>query len=318
MSARFTRRFLTPFVRRFFTPLVFSLAALLAACGTQQTTSPSAPSTRAATAAATNGATISGTVVGISSPTAVWTTHGATMTVAVTGTTISSPVDASGRFVLQSVPPGRVDLHFSGDGVDAHLTLDGITENATVTITVRVIGSSAQLEDDRQQDGAGKVELEGLVTATGTGTLTVAGRIVNVTTATEIVHGDTHVALSAIHIGDRVHVKGTAASNTSAVDAAKIEVQNPAGKPDTGGGDDQGGNASGQVEVEGTIVVNSFAGSCQANSLSFKVGAATIRTNQATQFKDTTCAALTAGDGVEVSGTKQTDSSVLASRVEKE
>ena len=60
-----------------------------------------------------------------------------------------------------------------------------------------------------------------------------------------------------------------------------------------------------------------FTGSCGPNTLAFKVGTALVKTNGSTQFKDTSCASLKAGDSVEVNGARQSDSSVLASRVEK-
>jgi hypothetical protein len=72
------------------------------------------------------------------------------------------------------------------------------------------------------------------------------------------------------------------------------------------------------VEVKGAIIANSLAGSCAANSLSFRIASTTVRTNAQTKFEDTTCGGLKAGDVVEVKGSKQSDGSVLAMRVEKE
>ena len=306
-----------PFTRKFLTCFLMASTAAVVACSGHQATSPAAPSSAApgAAPAASVGATISGTVIGVSAPSG-WTVHSAPLTVSVSGSTMSTSVDGSGHFTLQNVPSGHVDLHFTGSGVDAHLALDGVADRSTLTITVRVSGSSAQLEDDHQQNDDGHVELEGLVTSIGSSSLVVAGRTVNVTSATEIVHGDTHVALSAIHMNDRVHVKGTATSGTAPVMATKIEVQNTADKP--GDTNDDDNNATGAVEVRGTIVANSFGGSCSAFSLFFKVGTTTIRTNQSTQFEDTTCGGLKAGDTVEINGTKQTDGSVLAAKVEKD
>ena len=51
--------------------------------------------------------------------------------------------------------------------------------------------------------------------------------------------------------------------------------------------------------------------------LSFRVGSTLVRTNASTQFKDTSCAALKAGDSVEVKGSRQADAAVVATRVEK-
>jgi uncharacterized protein DUF5666 len=110
-------------------------------------------------------------------------------------------------------------------------------------------------------------------------------------------------------------VKGTpvsAAAPDGPINATKIEVQNP------GDDDDNEDNDKNQVELKGTIAVGSLAGSCAANTLSFKVGTTTVKTNASTKFDDTSCAALKAGDRVEVKGTRQADASVLASKVEKD
>ena len=74
-------------------------------------------------------------------------------------------------------------------------------------------------------------------------------------------------------------------------------------------GDDENENEEpdDEVELEGTIASGSIAGSC----------ATTVKTNAATKFEDVSCASLKAGDSVEVKGTRQNDSSVVASRVER-
>jgi hypothetical protein len=70
--------------------------------------------------------------------------------------------------------------------------------------------------------------------------------------------------------------------------------------------------------MTGTIATGSLAGSCTASTLSFRISSTTIRTNSSTRFKDVACGALKAGDRLEVRGARQTDQSVLASRVEKD
>jgi Domain of unknown function (DUF5666) len=303
--------------------LVVSALALFAACSSRQAATPAAPSstpTPSSTPAATGSATIAGTVVGMSTLSG-WSARGANMTVTVVGSASSAGVDGNGHFTLVNVPAGHADLHFMGNGADAHLMLDGIASNQTLTISVRVSGSAATIEDDHQGPSPGpnpEVQLEGLVTALGASSLTVSGRIVNVTAATVIVHGETTIPFSSIHVGDRVHVKGTPASATAPdgpVNATKIEVQNPAGKnPDDNDDDDDEKN---EVELKGTIAPGSLGGSCATNSLTFKVGSTAVISNAATQFKDTPCAALAAGDPVEVKGTRQANATVLASRIEK-
>jgi hypothetical protein len=301
--------------------VVVSALALAIACSGRQAATPTTPSSPAAAspAPAAGSATISGTVVGMSSASSsAWSVRGgAGMTVSVVGTSSSAMIDGNGRFTLINVPAGRIDLHFMGNGADAHLMLDGVASNQTLTISVRVSGSSASLDDDHDdRDGPNnEVELEGLVTSTSANTITVGGRQVNVTGSTQIVHGGTTVAFQSIHTGDRVHVKGTPAAASAPngpINATKIEVQNPNGD----GNDDN--DERNEVELNGSIAIGSLAGSCAANSLSFKIGSTLVRSNAATQFKDTACTALKAGDSVEVKGVRQTDASVLASRIERE
>jgi hypothetical protein len=279
--------------------LAVTAIAVLGACSGRQTATPAAPSSTpaAVTPANAGSATIAGTLVGTSS-TSGWSTRGAAMTVSVTGTPVAATVDGGGRFMLQNVPAGRVDLHFTGNGTDAHLILDGVVSNQVLTITVRVSGSAASLENDNRGPGDNQgpnneVELEGPVSALGASSLTVAGRVANVTASTVIVHGGTTVPFSSIHVGDRVHVKGTpvsAAAPSGPINATRIEVQNPDDN------DDNDDDEKGEVELKGTIAAGSLGGSCATNSLTFRVGSTPVRSNAGTQFKGTTCAALAAGD----------------------
>jgi len=295
--------------------VVLSAFVVVVGCSGRQAATPTAPSSAASASPAAGSATISGTVVGMASTSAsAWSTRSVGMTVSVVGTSSNAAIDGNGHFTLVNVPAGRIDLHFMGTGTDAHLILDGVASNQTLTISVRVSGSSASLDDDRNGPN-NEVELEGLVTSTSSNTITVSGRQVNVTASTQIVHGGTTITLKSIHTGDRVHVKGTPASASAPngpINATKIEVQNP-NDDDGNANDEQNG-----VEVKGFIASGSLAGSCAANSLSFRIGTTVVRSNAATRFEDVTCTALKAGDSVEVKGTRQTDASVLASRIEKE
>ena len=293
-----------------------SALALVAACSDHQATTPATPSspTAAAPAPAAGSATIAGTVVGMSSASATGVSvRGVSMTVSVVGTSSGATIDGSGHFTLTNVPPGRVDLHFMGNGADAHLILDGVASNQTLTISVRVSGSSASLDDDRSGPNT-DVELEGQVTSTSANTITVAGRQVNVTNSTMIVRGGTNIPLSSIHTGDRVEVHGTPASASAPsgpINATKIQVEDPNDDDDNDDVDERN-----EVELKGRIANGSLAGSCATNSLSFSIGSTIVRSNAATRFKDTSCAALKAGDSVEVKGTRQANA-ILASRIER-
>lgn len=295
------------------------LAAAAVACGSRNPVAPGAPSAVAASPTpgptAAGGATINGTVIGVAGGARI-ATHAVAMTVTVTGTSSTSTVDGNGRFVLQNVPPGHVDLRFSGPSVDAHLGLDDVAEHASITITVRVNGSSAQLDNDNREEPNNEAQVEGLVTSRSASTLTVNGRLIQVTAATQIVHGDTPVAFSAIAVGDRVHVKGTL-SGTTGVVARKIEVQQQAAAPaddDDDDGEDHDDDHNG-ARAEASGAVAGLGGTCPA--LTFTVGGTTVHTSASTQFKDTACSGLKAGNTVEVKGTRQADNSIAASRVEK-
>ena len=62
----------------------------------------------------------------------------------VTGTGIAATVGADGSFTLAGVPPGSVELHFSGGGTDALGTLSGVVDHEQITISVVINGGMAQ------------------------------------------------------------------------------------------------------------------------------------------------------------------------------
>jgi hypothetical protein len=293
---------------------IAAAASLAMACGGHQAAAPNAPSTAPSVSApgsgAIAGATISGTVVGMSASSASGRlrTLGVPLTVTVTGTTSSTPVDSSGHFTLQNVPAGHVDLHFVGNGIDAHLGLDDVVERAAITITVVVNGSNAELDNDQREDPDNTVEIEGLVSATSASTLTVNGKMITVNPATVIVHGDQTIAFASVKNGDRVHVKGTPTTvgGLAAILATTIKVQNVAAPPvvtppPTGNGDGSDDGDKNEAEVSGAVAGK--AGTCPA--ISFTIGATSVTTSATTEFKGATCAALANGTKVEVKGTKQ-------------
>src|SRR4051812_11822679 len=300
--------------------LTFALAAVLTvACGSDKPTSPASPSasTPAAaapappTAGAVSGATISGVVVGaagITSANRVLSVTG--MTVTVSGSSASSPVDGSGQFVLRGVPSGHVDLHFSGGGNDAHLGLDDVADHEDIHLTVHVNGSTADMDND-DRDDHGNLEVEGVVTQVGGGTLRIGDTVVTVPAGIVIRHDGTTMTLTDIHVGDRVHVHGT--GTRTAVTATRIEVQRsisglPAPTPTRPPGDDDHDEA----EVNGAV--SGLRGACPA--ITFTVASTTVVTSAATEFKDTTCAAVVNGTTVEAKGSRS-GSTLTAKRVEK-
>ena len=296
-----------------------AVSVIAVACSGHETPSPSTPSPSATSpsanpAPASGGATIAGTVVGGVGASA-FTALASGMTVSVVGTTITSSVDGAGRFGLEHVPAGHVDLRFSGPTADARLGLDNVAEHEEIRMTVRVNGASVEVEDNHRDKPDDRVEIEGRVADVNAAarTLRVGATVVSVPAGIRIHHGATTLQLSQIVVGDRVHVQG--AKNGSGVTAQDVEVENEHQGDDQGGGQDQGDDkGAGEAEVSGTIAGKS--GACP--TLSFSVASKPIVTNATTQYRETTCGTLANGDRVEVEGTKQSNGSILASRVKKE
>jgi hypothetical protein len=296
-------------------------AVMAVACGGGDSKSPASPSSTnsvtglpPSSGAIVNGATISGTVLGGIGAASVRPASAA-MTVSVAGTPMSSPIDASGSFMLRGVPTGHVQLQFSTGGGAAHLDLDDVAEHEDIHLTVTVNGANVEVEDNDRETEDNRAEVEGRVTNVDASarTLTVAGKVVSVPAGTPIQHGDTAIALADIHVGDRVHVHGVRSGAT--ITASKVEVQNFAsGAPPAAGPGDDHGNEGAEAELHGAVAAKS--GGCP--SITFTIGATKVSTNASTAFEDTTCAALANGDRVEVKGTRQADSSVVATRVEKD
>jgi uncharacterized protein DUF5666 len=299
----------------------------IGACGgDNKATGPTPPSSTATAnpPASSAGASIAGMVVGISGlPSAAFGTRATGLTVTVTGSNLSSPVDDSGHFELHGVPGGHVELHFSGRSTDARLSLDDVADRDAIEIVVRVDGTTVEIEDNHRQGADNRMEIEGLVTEVNAtaGTLRVRDAMVTVPATATIRHGSTIMKLSDIRVGDRVHIKGMKTGTTTV--ASEIEVQNehagddnhggnPGPNPGPGNGDDDHGN--GGVELSGSVAGRS--GTCP--SLTFKVGTTSVATSSSTEFKDVSCAALKNGDSVEVKGSRQTPTAVVnATRVEK-
>ena len=153
-------------VARRFTHIVTCTVALLAvACG-DASFSPTAPSSAGRPGgSAASGAVITGTVGGASASTSPGTFSTSEfsaaavtkpVTVTVVGTNISTTIDGSGRFHLSGVPPGDVQLRFTGTGLDATLTLRGVQAGDRIDIKVRLTDTSVRIEAERRDRDDGE------------------------------------------------------------------------------------------------------------------------------------------------------------------
>ena len=288
-------------------PFLFLLAAGLSvatvACGggSSSVTGPDAPAAAIPPAA---GATIAGTVQsGAAASPEIGASSVSDLRVSVSGTAIQSMTDGSGRFTLNGVPSGRVELRFEGNGTDARLEIEGLQSGQTLTLTVRVSGASASRVDD---DGSGEVELRGKVGPVGTDSLMVGDRKVLVDAFTRILdRNNLAIRLADLKQGDLVEVEGTAQAGGSVL-AKKVKLED----------DDENEN---QIEQE-----VEFTGTIGSVTPSLIIAGRTVTTNVSTKYlgrKNETLKAedvLKKDNKVEVEGHTQSDGSFLAKKIKLE
>lgn len=290
--------------------LVTALSAV--ACGGKSPTGPSSVEAPGATQtpepapapSPTGSAVITGTVVAPGSTVSMGASLAgiAGVKVSVAGTSVSAIADGRGKFTLQNVPSGDRQLEFSGAGANARLPLDDVSEQERIDLTVAVAGSSAELVSQSRSTGS-EAQVEGLVDAIDAGarTLQIGSLQVSVPEGVPIRHGSTALQFSDLHVGDRVHVKGS--KSGSVVTASEVNVQQ--GQATPGGKRD--------AKVEGTV--SGLGGTCP--NLRFQVDGTGVVTSASTQFKGGTCTSLEDGMTVEVEGSTS-DGTITAMKVEVE
>jgi hypothetical protein len=224
------------------------------------------------------------------------------VTLTVVGTSLSTSVDAAGRFTLVNVPPGEVRLQLTGGGTNAALTLGAVQASQIVDVVVMVSGSSASI-DSEVRSGVGEAQLEGRVESLPPTmpalTFKAAGRTVRTDGSTRFVDGSAARTFGDLQIGMRIHVKGSLSGD--AFMATLVELQNS--------------TTTIPVEVNGTI--DSLAGS--ATAFQFNIGSRVVKGDAATGFfgdgdKPDSFADLKNGARVEVKG-QQRDGFVYATRI---
>jgi Domain of unknown function (DUF5666) len=276
-------------------------AVVGSACGSSEMSlSPTAPSSITTSAGAVISGRVNGVTAAATSMDTFSTMESHALTVGVVGTNISTTINGSGQFTLSGVPAGTVQLKFSGTGVDATVTLSGVTTTDRIDITVTVTGGNARLESERRGNGNGDTEVTGAVSGLTGACPTVTFTVQNtrVTTSSTTAFSDTTCARVAN--GMRVEVKGARQSDGS-IAASRVEAE-----------DDDEDRVNARAELNGPVA--SLGGGCPA--VSFIVQGTRVTANTATLFDDITCATLANGVQVEVEGQRQADGSVLASRVE--
>ncbi len=299
---------------------VFALALTLitgliaAGCGADASLSPIGPSA----GASSSGAVISGTVAGAGGVASTMSdaggftaqAAGSSIKVTVSGTNITSNTDSQGRFTLTGVPAGDVTLQFTGPGSSATVTLAGVSPSDRIDIKVTVNGNNGHVDSEHREHENKGVEANGAIAAIDAAarTLRIGTRQVSVPATATIRHGSRTLAFADLKVGDHIQVKGT--MNGTVLVATEVKVEQGG---DDHGDDDKGGTRN---EVELTGAVSAREGTCPVTRLT--VQTVRVATTATTTFNGVTCAAIANGTVVQVKGTRQTDGSVIATRVSRE
>jgi hypothetical protein len=224
------------------------------------------------------------------------------VTVSIVGTGIAATVTPGGSFTLSGAPSGDDVLQFSGPGIDARAAITGVEDQEEIHIVVSVNGSQAVVSiTDRKKPQHG-TELEGLIAMINASarTLVVNGTTVMVPTAAVIRHGDQQLMLTDLKVGQRVHVKGVL--NGSTVVASEIKLQ------------DEHPSDGTEAEAEGKV--SGVSGTCP--TIMFTIKTTKVTTTASTKFTGGLCTQVVNGMSAEVTGARNADGSITATRVSVE
>lgn len=285
------------------------MLSLATACG--GSSSPTAPG-ETASGAVISGSVSSGASSALTSAGTGQSIPGLVVTVA--GTSISSGLDAAGRFNLKGVPSGDVQLQFSGP-ISGSLQINGVQSSETITLVIGVTSNTITLES-QSRSGGSEEQLEGKIESLPpdlpAGSLIVAGQTITTDSSTVIRKGDTSMPLSDLEVGFRVHVKGH--TNGSSLLATQIIVQNTNTESEEEDENEEEQDSS--ASIHGTLA--QIGGS--SPNFQLLVGTTTVRTSSSTEVKRRgdvqTLNELRVGMDLHVIGTRQADGSIDARRIE--
>jgi hypothetical protein len=141
------------------------------------------------------------------------------------------------------------------------------------------------------------VEVNGVVAGRGGSCPALTFTVNGVTIATQAATRYEDGLCGDIQNGTRVEVKGIRQSNGTVL-ADKIDIDHPDPGP--------------EVEIKG--LVSNLGGACPNRT--FAISGTQLTTNSATRFDDGSCGTLQNGTRVEVKGTRMSNGSVLARKVD--
>lgn len=313
---------------------------LAAACGKSMPSSPVSPeasigTTASATTALVSGRVGSGSSFGYSTMSTTSGTSG-TVTVTATGSPATTTADASGRFQL-NVPPGSVELHFTGSGIDSRTNVGTVAAGDTVDVLVNLNGTDADLQVSDRTSG-NRREIEGRVNAvpptTASGTFRIGDRLINTNAETDFFLNGGQGSMNDVLVGTHTRVTGPA--GTSGFVALDVNVQNDqavggsgrggngGGSGGSGGGTGGGGGGGGNTGNGGgsnssnetvTGPISGVLGTCPG--LNLTIGATRVHTNAQTQFELSCLGLLSANGNASATGARNADGSITATVVRR-
>ncbi|HKC60678.1 MAG TPA: DUF5666 domain-containing protein [Myxococcales bacterium] len=253
---------------------VFPLALALVGCG--------------------SGTTGGARLEGMMDPASLSAARGQAIQVSVTGTSLSTATDASGRFSFAGLKPGDATLRFLGPGFDVSVRVPGLVDRQTLRITVRITEHGCEVRHEK----ANEITVVGAIAAVGTSSITISGLEIDTDANTRIEDHEVDLKLSDLKVGDIVRVEGQLQAGGKVL-AEEIELLVPAG--------------TAEVLLRGTV------DSVDPKGAFFTVSGLKIVTNSSTKLANIAAVTdLKMGDRVLVQGTLQSDGSVLARLVVKQ
>ena len=179
-------------------------------------------------------------------------------------------------------------------------------------------GDSEEGEGSDNGGGPGRShedKVVGFVSATGLDSIMVNGILVTAGPGTVIRHGNRHLEMADIVVGDHIVARGAmeiTPTGTTFI-ATEIKVQ------EQGEDDDDDGTIppAPAAPLKGTISgLTPSATGCTPTFTISTTPATTVMTTATTTYDDVTCAALANGNLVEVTGAKRADGVFIATKVE--
>jgi hypothetical protein len=183
-------------------------------------------------------AVLQGTVLGVGLASAPITasTHQSSGGSGYTVTVVGGPggtveIDEDGRFVLTGLPPGAVTLRIEGAGVNAQVTVEGLTDGQVLTVEMKLLGSTVQLSGSPTcAPSVVDTYFSGDIQSLTPTQLVVSGRQVDLSKLQKVWNQNGRTSLSELKVGDRIKVWGTLLGSGVLVADEIVSLMNDAGE----------------------------------------------------------------------------------------